>query len=254
MGSDNPHEHLAAMHPSAAFPEPGVYEREYEYWPWGRVLRVVATWVERNAPDGATVIDYMCGTGYLLNEIACKRNDLRLHGCSLTRQMIEYGQQRYPHLTLRCQDALEYQPPDNPQVILCTAGIHHLPPDGQTAFISKVARELAPGGAFIVGEEVIRAKESRASRALAALELGVALISHAINAAAPNDVVRAAIDVLRNDVLLEGEWKQSLPELRGMISQHFRIEEIQHLWPDNDPSYGDVVLVCTRVRSQAESK
>lgn len=43
--------------PEARMPEPLVYEQEYVYWPWGKLLGVAADWVEAHAPRSAVVVD-----------------------------------------------------------------------------------------------------------------------------------------------------------------------------------------------------
>ena len=61
-------------------PPPDTYELEYFFWPWGRLLEEVAEYVINKAPQEGFVLDYMCGTGFLLHHIGIRRSDLILAG------------------------------------------------------------------------------------------------------------------------------------------------------------------------------
>ena len=113
-------------------PEPAVYELEYQFWPWGRLLARVASWVHSHAPQNGVIVDYMCGTGYLLNDLLARRSDLQAAGCSITESYIDYARMRYPRIHVSLCDAMIFEPISSPDIILCTAGLHHL------------ARELQP--------------------------------------------------------------------------------------------------------------
>src|SRR5437870_4892471 len=86
-------------------PPPDIYEAEYKFWPWGRLLAEAAACAISTAPRDGHVVDYMCGTGYLLNLIQSKRPDLSLEGWDILQSYIEYGRRRYPNVVLHCGDA-----------------------------------------------------------------------------------------------------------------------------------------------------
>src|SRR5882724_10331556 len=79
----------------AVMPSPEVYEAEYLYWPWGKLINWCAEWVVRSISDGGTVFDYMCGTGYLLALIQKKRPDLQLFGCDIEPPFVDYAHRNY---------------------------------------------------------------------------------------------------------------------------------------------------------------
>ena len=231
---------------AASLPAPEIYEKEYEYWPWGTLLRYAAQWVAAHAPNNAVVLDYMCGTGYLLNEIAADRPDLCFYGCSITPAFIAYANRRYPHLHIIREDALCYRPPQRPDIVLCTAGLHHLPLDLQPTFIRKVASELPTGRYFLLGEELIREHSDKTSRALAALEMSNALIACSLQLGAPRPVIEAAFQMLHNDVFLDGEYKRARSQVLAMLEPYFEIEHLEQTWPKDSDAYGDFLFICKR--------
>ncbi|MEW8552639.1 MAG: class I SAM-dependent methyltransferase [Candidatus Thiodiazotropha sp.] len=230
----------------SSLPSPEVYELEYDFWPWGVLLQRVKDWVVEQAPRQATVLDYMCGTGYLLSKIANSRPDLNCQGCDITFDFVAYANRCYPKLAIINEDALRYRPTNSPKVVLCTAGLHHLPFSQQPLFVKKVARELSNGDRFLLGEELVREHHNEKSRALAALELGSALIAHSLESEAPVNVTEAAFQVLRNDVFLNGEYKHSRSQILTLLEPYFEVERIEQTWPDDIDAFGDFLFVCKR--------
>ena len=231
-------------------PSPAVYEQEYIYWPWGRLLKEAADWTARVSPKSGVVIDYMCGTGYLLHEIGLRRPDLELAGCSLEpRSYIDYANLHYPEADVVYQDALAYRPRKRPDVVLCTAGIHHLVREQQPRFIAKVAEELPPAGLFLIGEEIIGEYQNELERRIAALEMCADLVLYAIKSEAPDEIIEATVDVTSNDLLENGEYKFSKSNLLSMVSPFFDIVDFTQIWPEGKSmQYGDIILSCRRKR------
>lgn len=235
----------ATMTRRAKLPSPAVYEQEYQYWPWGEVLRHVAEWVALEAPPRAHVLDYMCGTGFLLNEIRHARPDLEVEGCDINASFVTFGKKRYS-AAINTGDALEYRPEPSLQLALCTAGLHHITPGEQRTFIRKVAGELPPGGTFLIAEEVLADHDSEQDRRRAVVQLSGELLLYALDRNAPEAVVEAATDVMVNDLLLRGEYKQSLSQWRKLLAPFFAVEEERFIWPSPDAAFGDVMIVCRR--------
>lgn len=225
-------------------PSPDTYEQEYTFWPWGGLLEWVASWVERNAPKNAVIIDYMCGTGHLLNAVKATRPDLSVYGCSITAEYIAWAQKRYHNINIVLEDALVFQPPSQPDVVLCTAGLHHLPYEKQQIFLDKIASEIKPSGHFIIGEELIGVDVCGHERQRAVLDLWFALMRHAVDADAPRPILDAALGVLRADLFAEGEYKRSQAALESLLRERFRIVESVKMWPSFPSDYGDWVWVC----------
>lgn len=227
-------------------PKPNDYESEYDYWPWGDLIKAVVKLTEASLPRGASVCDYMCGTGFLLNAISHVRPDLHLVGCSRDDDYIAYGKKKYPNVHLDVADAQIWKPPTRPGAIICTAGLHHLERAHQPKFIAKVASELTQGATFFLGEELIADYGNEAERREAVKSLSSRLLKHLDEAEAPSEVVQAAIDVADNDFFERGEYKTTYKEIIRMLEPHFHIESVKHFWPEDDSSIGDFLFVCRK--------
>ena len=241
---------------TATLPSAEVYELECDVLPWARVLAAAVDWVTEHAGWGWHVVDYMCGTGRLLYDVSTRRPDLRLAGCTLDpKSYVDYANRRIRGAPVTYCDAFAYAPASAPDIILCTGGLHHLCRADQPRLIAKVAAELRPGGWFIVGEEVIGAFANEVERRRAVLELFGGLASWSVAESAPDSVLSAVMDILRNDLFERGEYKTHLEALRSMLESHFTIEEVVPVWTgvDSAERYGDYVVVCRKASSSGES-
>jgi SAM-dependent methyltransferase len=227
-------------------PAPEVFEAEYIHWPWGKVLAAAVNWVEATVPKSGFVVDYMCGTGFLLSEIAKRRRDITALGCDIHAPYVKYGQDRYASIELVEDDALVFHPPAPPDLIICTAGIHHLARDDQPRFISKVSRELAEDGLFLVGEEVISSYADEEGRRGAILEMFRTLMAHIGRTRPRHEVVQAAADVMVNDWCERGEYKTSKSGLEELLTVNFNILSARHIWPEDCAGFGDWLLACRK--------
>jgi Methyltransferase domain len=227
-------------------PPPEVYEQEFAYWPWGGLLERTAGLVAGFAPRDAYVMDYMCGTGFLLERIRVRRPDLVLEGCDTNDAYVHFARERYPRVHVARVDAREHRPPHRPAVVLCTAGLHHLDRQDQPLFIAKVAAELEAGGYFVIGEELIAGFRDERERRRAVIGICTALLEYVVDAGAPVSVVEAATDVLCNDLLERGEYKVSEDDLRTLLEGAFVIESFDRIWPSETSPFGDALIVCRR--------
>ena len=227
-------------------PPAKIYEKEYSYWPWGKLIRKVQSWVIDNAPNSAYIIDYMCGTGYLLNEIVSIRKDLAVEGCSITSDYVEFAGKKYPNITVLLSDVMEFKPRAQPTIIIATGGLHHLYWNKQVKFIEKVASELNSGNYFLLGEEAIRDHEDKKSRQLAVLELSFNLLQEVVSSSAPEEVIEAAANLLKIDLFERGEYKNSLHNLCCMLKSKFVIERIEKVWPNYKGQFGDYLIIARK--------
>jgi SAM-dependent methyltransferase len=228
----------------AVMPLPQVYEREYAFWPWGKLLTQAADLISSYAPRGGFLVDYMCGTGFLLNEIARRRPDLSLLGCDINQGYVEYARCKYPRINVVEADARFFQPPRPVSFAICTAGLHHLPRPDQPIFLEKVSNDLVEGGWFLLGEELIRDHENENGRKNAVLELFKELMSYLDKTAAPVDVVEAAANTFVNDWCERGEHKVSRRELERILAARFEIVSIEPIWTDASLELGDWLFLC----------
>lgn len=223
--------------------EAQIYEREYEYWPWGKLIGFVVEWVEENASANARVLDCMCGTGFLLNELARHRPDLDCFGCDINPEYAIYAQRTYKRITVDLCDARSYESPRIPDVVICTSGIHHLPWDLQADFVRKIASQIESGKTFIVGEELIRGFNDEKTRRLAAIEMLADVLAYMIEKDAPSEMLATVADVLKADLSAQ-EYKFDMTTMLEMLVPEFEVEEQHCIWPDTKKVYGDYVFIC----------
>ena len=107
-------------------PKSEIYEQEFEYMSWGIAVRKVLETIKHNAPKNGNLLDLMCGPGYLLGELSKKRNDLLLEGIDFSDEFIQHAQHKYPNISFHVADVVSWQTTKEYDVIVCTAGIHHL--------------------------------------------------------------------------------------------------------------------------------
>lgn len=227
-----------------SLPTPETYEAEYTYWPWSKAIDLAAELVADNAVQGATVVDYMCGTGHLLRALSTMRKDLVLIGVDQNEKYIQYARQAAPDLEFHVQSLPGFQFRGLADIAVCTAGIHHLPPDSRQAFLTSVRAGLSADGILIVGEEVISDYSDEQSRRRAVINLWCPLLDAIVLADAPSDVLEAAVMVMRSDLLLDGEYKLTLDSLGSLVDRHFRLQETRWTWQAPGLLAGDVVLLC----------
>jgi hypothetical protein len=230
----------------APLPSPEVYEAEYDYWPWGQVISLVASWVIEHVPPHAVVFDYMCGTGYLLAQIVDHRPDLRVEGCDIHGPFVTFAERKYPRVRVHHEDALQIEMTIDPNVVLCTAGLHHLNFDEQVHFIDKLYNEVVVGTKLVFAEEAIGDYEDEQSRRIAALNFDSALIAHGLKQQWPDGLVEGAIQLLHNDVMLRGEYKRSRSAWQDIIEHRFRILSTDMIWA-SPVGGGDYVFVCEKL-------
>jgi trans-aconitate methyltransferase len=187
----------------------------------------------------------MCGTGHLLNKIAQHRKDLRCFGCSLTPKYINYAKNNYKNIQIDLCDAQKYQPLFKPDIVICTAGLHHLPWNSQSLFLNKIASELTSGKILIVGEELIRPFNDEKERRLSVIEINTAILKYMTGKKAPSNILNTATDVLKAD-LNSIEYKIDKATLENMLSTNFTIENQIRFWPENEQEFGDYVFICSR--------
>jgi SAM-dependent methyltransferase len=245
--------HLAPIHgatlPLARMPSPEVYDAEYRYWPWGQLISLIAEWVAKHAPTGGTVFDYMCGTGYLLGLVQEARSDLKLFGCDIEKPFVDFAHGKYQYLEILHANAFHVSPSELPDIILCTAGLHHLRFDQQDAFLDKLLDECGPNTFVVIGEQVFEDHLEENARRCAALRLSHDLIEYGLKNDWPLDQIDAAIEVLKNDLFLRGEYKRSAAQWRGLLRMRFVTSDPYWGWRS---SYGggDLFFVCRRPKRQ----
>ena len=231
-------------------PDPAIYEEEFRTTPWGAMIDAVVREVKTRTPCSGSLVDLMCGPGYLINKLAQERYDLNLFGIDSDTRFIDFARRNYRSCRIGFieGDVFDWAPAlgKDFDVITCTAGVHHLPYDKQEPFLAKVVDILTPDGVALIGDPYISDYNNELERRFGASELGDAFTTAAIRGGACDDVVKAAIDVMYNDIFGH-EYKTSVRKMRPLLKKYFRIEDERFTWrPDPSKEYGDCLFILKK--------
>jgi len=225
------------------YPKPEIYEQLYVFSPWGILINKVLAVIQKEVPQNSTVLDLMCGTGFLLGEICKLRSDLALEGVDLNIDFIQYAKTKYPSISVQVEDILVWNPAKKYDLVLCTGGLHHLIIDNRESVLERTANFLNANGIAIFADPYIADFSNEMERKQAAAKLGYEYLKSTIEMGATTDVIEATIDILYNDVL-ELEFKTSLKKIEPILRKYFRIVEIHKTWQENESDFGDYYIVC----------
>jgi len=224
-------------------PSAEVYEQEFLYTPWENLIEEVANLIIEIAPQDGKVIDLMCGPGWLLRKIARRRPDLCLIGVDINEQFIVHAKKRLRNAEFQTGDVLTWETQEKYDIVLCTGGIHHLPYEKQAIFIRKTQMLLRSSGTVIFADPMIDDFHDEKERQLAAAKLGWQYLSAVIKKQASEEIIKACIDILSNDVL-GYEFKTSLIKIQPLYKQVFSQVRTKKVWPKRQSDYGDFYFVC----------
>lgn len=224
-------------------PEASIYEQEFTYFPWGELVEEVLEYVCQHAPRQGKLLDLMCGPGYLLGKIQEKRPDLALFGVDIHEEFIHHAQQVYQGIHFETADVLEWNAQASYDIILCTAGVHHLPYQKQAAFVKNIPSLLAKNGKAIFADPLVSDYQNELERKQAAAELGYEYLLATLERKAPDEIIKAAIDIIYNDVM-GFEYKTSLEKIQSIYQEVFQQVQVKKTWPRIESSYGDYYFIC----------
>lgn len=227
-----------------AAPNPATYEKGLQYWPYKDSLARVIDIITTDAPHGGSMLDMMCGHGYLAGQIAERRADLSLHGVDLDEANIAYAKGKYQTPEFEVGDILTWQADQQYDVVACTGALHHLPYERQKDGIQRIASMVKPGGFAIISDAHIDDYTTDEERIRAAGMLGTEYLLATIENGAPNYVITDTIGILVDDVL-GNEFKTSLEKRLPVLQTYFGQVEVLKVWPDNKSGgFGDYIMVC----------
>ena len=224
-------------------PRPEVYEQEFLYMPWENLIEEIANLIRNIAPRDGKVIDLMCGPGWLLRKIARTRPDLCLTGVDINEEFIAHAKKKLRNVEFQRADVLTWEAQEKYDIVLCTGGIHHLPYEKQAIFIRKTRMLLHSSGTAVFADPIIDDFRNEKERQLAAVKLGSQLLSAVIEKQATEEIIRACIDILSNDVL-GYEFKTSLIKTQHLYKKVFSQVETKKVWPRKQSDYGDFYFIC----------
>lgn len=226
-------------------PTSEVYEKEFKYMPWGVLIHEVEDYIIKHAPQNAKVLDLLCGPGYLLGKLKNKRTDLQCLGVDLEKEFIDCAQSKYPGIHFEVADAFGWNSNNQYDVILVTAGLHHLPPEQQEKFVKKVSELVTSDGFVIIGDPYIDDYSDEKERKIAGAKLGYEYLAETIRNGGTEDVIDAAIQVMINDVKLV-EWKSSVAKNTPIFMKYFSQVEKHKTWPKEESGYGDYYFILKK--------
>jgi len=233
-------------------PKASVYDREYDYLPWGDLMQKVLNLIIEHAPPNGLVADLMCGPGWLISNLADKREDLTIHGVDINHEYVRYANQRLKdkggNVFVLRDDIHKWIPCRRYDVVVCTGGLHYLKISGQSNLVNKIAQKIVISeGLVIFADPAISAYQDEKTRRKRVTELGAAYICEAIDRNAPKDVLEATVDILKTD-LLGFKFKRKLFAMKDMYEHHFGSVEAIKVWPEYKTACGDYIFVCQKTQ------
>lgn len=223
-------------------PTADTYQKEVKYMPWGILVSEIIDYVTKNAPENASVVDLLCGTGNLIMEIQKIRPDIKFVGVDLEGEYIEYARLQNPKAEFITADVLVWESEIKFDAVLCTGGLHHLPYDRQNEFIKKISNLVGKDGFVIVGDPYIDSYTNETERKVSAARLGFEYLIATIKNGAPDDVIKATSSLTDNDVFLV-EFKDSLKNVESYFKNVFSYVEKHKTWPTVESEYGDYYFI-----------
>ncbi len=210
---------------------PELYERNLQYWPYHKSLAKVVEIVCEEAPQNGTVMDLMCGPGYLLGQLSQRRSDLILHGEDIDSTYLEYARRKYPQASFEVRDVLNWRHGVKFDVVMCTGALHHIPYERQEDVIRRMAFMTKLNGFSILSDCYLRDYSTEKSRKFAAAKLGYEYLHATILADAPDEVIQETADLNGNDVLGR-EFKTSFIKRNKITRFYFKERRSYQTWPE----------------------
>jgi SAM-dependent methyltransferase len=226
-------------------PSSEIYEEELKYMPYRTSLRRVTNILCSQIPLNGSLLDLMCGPGFLLGQINAKRADLSLQGVDSDESYIAHAQEKYPGIDFAVGDVLVWKPKQQVDVAICTGALHHIPYERQAEVIETMSAIIRPNGFALISDCYVADYTNETERKLAAARLGYEYLRGTIRNGAPGEVIDATIDIFRNDVLMN-EFKTSMAKRMPAFRRFFRKVETRRTWPAEGAGYGDYITILRK--------
>ena len=227
-------------------PSAQLYEEELRFMPYRDSLAWVESLVSPHTPINGTLLDLMCGPGYLLGRIKQVRKDISAIGVDIDERYVDYGNRKYPGIRFEVGDVEKWQPKGQHDLVLCTGALHHIPYDNQERLLERIPSMMKPDGFFILSDCYVDDYSNESERKLAAAKLGYEYLRETIKNGAPKEVIQTLIDILQNDVMMD-EFKTSIVKRLPILRKIFTNVHLRKVWPiDERSEYGDYIAICRR--------
>lgn len=210
--------------------------------PWGILITEVVNYIILNVPKNGTILDLLCGTGYLVGEIKKKRPDIQCLGVDLEKEYINYAKKQYPDIRFEVSDVLIWKSKNKFDCVLCTGGLHHIPYHRQEQLIQKISSLTNEKGFAIMADPYIDNYSNERERKLSAVKLGYEYLVATIKNKATDDVILATESLIANDLFLI-EFKTSIKKIEKSFIKHFSMIEKHKTWPKKNTEYGDYYFI-----------
>jgi trans-aconitate methyltransferase len=233
------------MNPEKTIPSPEIYEEELKYMPYRTSLMQTLGIISSQTPFRGSLLDLMCGPGFLLGQISAKRADLSLQGVDLDENYIAHARKKYPNVDLAVEDVLLWKPKQPVDVAICTGALHHIPYERQAEVIEKMSTMIKPSGFALISDCYVADYADETERKLAAAKLGYEYLRETMRNGAPREVINATIDILRNDVMMD-EFKTSMAKRMPAFRRFFGKVETHRTWPLEGAGYGDYITILRK--------
>lgn len=211
--------------------------------PWGILITEILELVKKT-PENGTVLDLMCGPGYLLQKIKELRPDLKLTGVDMEPQFMDFARKKYKGIYFVTADTSNWDTNETYNLILVTGGVHHLPYEKQESFISKVSKLLHPDGLAIIADPYINDYTNEEERKIGAAKLGYEYLVASMKNGADTDIQKACMSIMENDVL-GIEFKNSINQFKPVLEKYFSAVQMHKTWPAEETQYGDYYFVLS---------
>lgn len=226
-------------------PDSKIYEQELEYMPYKDSLKNVLDYICENAPLNGTLLDMMCGPGYLLGQIVLRRTDLKLKGVDFDERYINHSKEKYPEIKFELGDVLSWESKEPFDVVICTGSLHHVPYEQQEKAVERMASIVKSEGFVIISDCYVDDYSNETERKLAAAKLGYEYLRETIQNEAPRKVVKETAEILENDVMMT-EFKTSLNKRLPIFNKFFRTIQTVKTWPRLESEYGDYISILRK--------
>jgi len=226
-------------------PDSKIYELELKYWPYKTSWKKVLNYICEKVPQNGTLIDLMCGPGFLLGQIVSQRKDIRLKGLDIDKRYIDYSKEKYPEIDFELNDILSWKTSELFDAVVCTGSLHHIPYEKQESAVKKMAEIVKSQGFVLISDSLIDYYKDEKERKLAAAKLGYEYLRGTIENGAPDEVIEPTIEILWNDVFMK-EFKTSLVKREAILKSIFSKVETIKTWPKFKSEYGDYIHICRK--------
>lgn len=227
------------------FPISKVYEALSIYSPWHLTLNNVLNFIKQQSQADLRVLDFMCGTGFLLNKIKAERPNWELYGIDNNKEFISYAKKNYPNINFSVEDVLDMKGNSDFDIIICAGGTHHLQEQKKRFFLNLIKNSLTPDGVAIIADPFIADFTNESERKLFAAQLGYEYLLYSINRQANTEVLKECIQIMENDMLYL-EYKTSIYKFKSILGNVFKDIKVEKSWPASNSEFGDYYFICRK--------